>query len=83
MTFPDSRTLSRHLPFALLCTALWLVGLLVRENHFLAAWYGFAIVAFAGIQNDSLQTLAPWLAANLKAKWWIPFLIFGGILVGT
>jgi hypothetical protein len=48
-----------------------------------AMWAGFLFAAYAGIANDSIQTLGTFIASNQDKRWWVLWIFVGGIFFFT
>ena len=67
---------------AFICTC-FLIAMFVAPYPQYAMWAGFLFAAYAAVANDSIQTLGTFIASNQDKKWWVLWMIIGGVFLAT
>ena len=61
----------------------FLLAMFVTPYPQYAMWLGFLFAAYAAVANDSIQTLGTFIASNQDKKWWVLWMVIGGVFLAT
>ena len=75
--------LQKNLLFLVFVFALLGLGYSIKSYPMLAAWFGFFIVGYSAIANDSIQTIGTFIASNKQRPWWQLWLFLSLIFLAT